>query len=125
MNRSAGGRRKNLVGGDVEGRWRSSTRGTEGACPLRDAGTRERRADAPPQFDKVEQVLDSLVMREALDTLSLAHRQVIGLAHGQDLTQSQIAEKLGLPLGTVKTRMFHAMRALRAAPGERGFHAAA
>ena len=79
----------------------------------------------PPQFDKVEQVLDSLVMREALDTLSVAHRQVIRLAHDQDLTQSQIAEKLGLPLGTVKTRMFHAMRALRAALGERGFHAAA
>jgi RNA polymerase sigma-70 factor (ECF subfamily) len=79
----------------------------------------------PPQFDKVEQVLDSLAMREALDTLSVAHRQVIRLAHDQDLTQSQIAEKLGLPLGTVKTRMFHAVRASRAALDERGFHAAA
>src|ERR1035438_954684 len=69
----------------------------------------------PAQFDKVEQVLDILVMREALDTLSVAHRQVIRLAHDQDLTQSQIAEKLGLPLGTVKTRMFHAVRASRAA----------
>jgi RNA polymerase sigma-70 factor (ECF subfamily) len=78
----------------------------------------------PPQFDKVEQVLDSLIMREALDTLSVAHRQVIRLAHDQDLTQSQIAGRLGLPLGTVKTRMFHAMRALRAALDERGFHAA-
>ena len=78
----------------------------------------------PPLFDKVEQVLDSLIMREALDTLSVAHRQVIRLAHDQDLTQSQIAERLGLPLGTVKTRMFHAMRALRAALDERGFHAA-
>ena len=79
---------------------------------------------APPQFDNVEQVLDSLIMREALDTLSIAHRQVLRLAHDQDLTQSQIAERLGLPLGTVKTRMFHAMRALRAALDERGFHAA-
>ena len=78
----------------------------------------------PPVFDKVEQVLDSLIMREALDTLSVAHRQVIRLAHDQDLTQSQIAEKLSVPLGTVKTRMFHAMRALRTALDERGFHAA-
>ena len=78
----------------------------------------------PPQFDTVEQVLDSLIMREAMDTLSPAHRQVIRMAHDQDLTQSQIAERLGLPLGTVKTRMFHAMRALRAALDERGFHAA-
>jgi RNA polymerase sigma-70 factor, ECF subfamily len=46
------------------------------------------------------------------------------LAHDEDLTQSQIAERLGLPLGTVKTRMFHGMRALRTALAERGVHAA-
>jgi RNA polymerase sigma-70 factor (ECF subfamily) len=63
-------------------------------------------------------------MREALDTLSMAHRQVVRLAYDRDLTQSQIAERLDLPLGTVKTRMFHAMRALRTALDERGFHAA-
>jgi RNA polymerase sigma-70 factor (ECF subfamily) len=79
---------------------------------------------APPQFDNVEQILDSLVTREALDSLSLAHSQVLNLAYDEDLTQSQIAERLGLPLGTVKTRMFHAMRALRNALDERGFHAA-
>jgi RNA polymerase sigma-70 factor, ECF subfamily len=81
-------------------------------------------AYAPPQFDNVEQILDSLIMREALDALSMAHRQVLRLAYDRDLTQSQIAERLGLPLGTVKTRMFHAMRALRAALDERGFHGA-
>ena len=63
-------------------------------------------------------------MREALDNLSAAHRQVLRLAYDRDLTESQIAERLGLPLGTVKTRMFHAMRALRTALDERGFHAA-
>jgi RNA polymerase sigma-70 factor, ECF subfamily len=81
-------------------------------------------AYTPPEFDNVEQILDSLILREALDTLSLAHRQVIRMAHDQGLTQSQIAGRLGLPLGTVKTRMFHAMRALRTALDERGFHAA-
>lgn len=81
-------------------------------------------AYTPPQFDNVEQILDSLIMREALDALSMAHRQVLRLAYDRDLTQSQIAERLGLPLGTVKTRMFHAMRALRTALDERGFHAA-
>ena len=45
----------------------------------------------PPLFDNVEQVLDSLIMRESLDTLSVAHRQVLRLAYDQDLTQSQIA----------------------------------
>ena len=81
-------------------------------------------AYTPPVFDNVDQILDTLIMRDALDTLSVAHRQVIRLAHDQDLTQSQIAERLGLPLGTVKTRMFHAMRALRTALDERGFNAA-
>jgi RNA polymerase sigma-70 factor, ECF subfamily len=81
-------------------------------------------AYTPPVFDNVDQILDTLVMRDALDTLSVAHRQVIRLAHDQDLTQSQIAERLDLPLGTVKTRMFHAMRTLRTALDERGFNAA-
>lgn len=79
---------------------------------------------APPQFDMAEQVLNSLVMREAIAALSPPHRQVIRMAHDQDLTQSQIAERLGLPLGTVKTRMFHAMRALRAALDKTDLHAA-
>jgi RNA polymerase sigma-70 factor, ECF subfamily len=78
----------------------------------------------PPQLDSVDQILDALIVREALDTLSSAHLQVLRLARDEGLTQSQIAERLGLPLGTVKTRMFHGMRALRTALVERGFHAA-
>ena len=34
-------------------------------------------ACTPPQFDNVEQILESLLMREAPDTLSVAHRQVL------------------------------------------------
>ena len=37
--------------------------------------------------------------------------------------QPQIAELLGLPLGTVKTRTYHGIRELRTALIERGFHA--
>jgi DNA-directed RNA polymerase specialized sigma24 family protein len=37
------------------------------------------------------------------------------------LRQSQIAERVGIPLGTVKTRSHHGMRALRTALIERGF----
>jgi RNA polymerase sigma-70 factor, ECF subfamily len=59
----------------------------------------------PPQLDSVDQILDALIVREALETLSSAHLQVLRLAQDEGLTQSQIAERLGLPLGTVKTRM--------------------
>ena len=79
----------------------------------------------PPQLDSVDQILDALIVREALETLSSAHLQVICLAQDEGLTQSQIAERLGLPLGTVKTRIFHALRTLRATLGKRGLYTAA
>jgi RNA polymerase sigma-70 factor, ECF subfamily len=53
-----------------------------------------------------------------------AHREVMTLVPEEDLTQFQIAERRDVPLGTVKTRMFHGMRALRTALAERGFDAA-
>ena len=52
-------------------------------------------------------------MRDALNSLSPAHREVLVLAHYDGLTQAEIAARLGVPLGTVKTRMFHGLRALR------------
>jgi len=52
-------------------------------------------------------------MRSAMATLSAEHRTVIDCAYRLDLSQSQIASRLGLPLGTVKTRTFWALAALR------------
>ena len=49
----------------------------------------------------------------AVQTLSVEHRQVIELAYYQGLSQSEIAETLGWPLGTVKTRLRAAMEQLR------------
>jgi RNA polymerase sigma-70 factor (ECF subfamily) len=61
-------------------------------------------------------------MRQALDTLPEAQRDVLRLAL-DGFTQSQIALRMGLPLGTVKTRTFHGMKALRTVLAERGIHA--
>ena len=77
----------------------------------------------PPQADSVDRILESIIVHEGLDALSPAHREVLRLVHEEGLTQLQIAERLGLPLGTVKTRLFHGLRALRAALIERGFDA--
>ena len=49
----------------------------------------------------------------AVQALSSEHRQVIELAYYQGLSQSEIAEVLGWPLGTVKTRLRAAMELLR------------
>jgi RNA polymerase sigma-70 factor (ECF subfamily) len=60
-------------------------------------------------------------VRDAMTTLSPAHRQVLELVYDEDLKLAQIAERLDVPLGTVKTRAHHALRALRAVLEERGW----
>jgi RNA polymerase sigma factor (sigma-70 family) len=56
-------------------------------------------------------------VRAALDDLPVEQRQVIELLYFGGLTQSQVAERTGLPLGTVKSRVLLAMRRMRAALG--------
>ena len=63
--------------------------------------------------DPAGDVVDGVVVRRALDALSPAHRQVIELSYGGGLTQVEIARRVGVPLGTVKTRTYHALRALK------------
>ncbi|MGW2964917.1 RNA polymerase sigma factor [Streptomyces sp. NPDC001220] len=56
-----------------------------------------------------EAALDRLLLAEELSRLPVAQRHVINLAYYADLTQTQIAELTGWPLGTVKS---HARRGL-------------
>ena len=82
-------------------------------------------ADTPETEDNVGgAAFDELVLRldvgEALDTLTPAHREVLELQYHGDLTQAQVAERLGIPLGTVKTRTLYALRSLSTELKERG-----
>lgn len=56
-------------------------------------------------------------VRAALDQLPAEQRHVIELMYFDGLTQSRIAEKLDIPLGTVKSRTLLGMRRLRTALG--------
>ena len=78
---------------------------------------KEAAQDPEAEFD---QVLLQLAIREALDTLTDAHRQVLELSYQSDLTQAAIAERLGISLGTVKSRTYHALRAFQRAVEEKG-----
>ncbi len=53
-------------------------------------------------------------VHRAMDALTSAQREVIELAFFRGYSQSQIADRLGQPLGTVKTRIRTAMQKLRA-----------
>ena len=52
-------------------------------------------------------------VRRAIETLSPDQRKVVEMAYFGGFTQARIAEDLGIPLGTVKTRTLAAMRKLR------------
>lgn len=52
-------------------------------------------------------------VHDALDTLSTEQQQVVRLAYFEGLTHSEIAARLGIPLGTVKTRLRLALDRMR------------
>lgn len=67
-----------------------------------------------PADDDAGAVADRLLVAHALDQLPERPRRVVELAFYSDLSQSEIAEQLDLPLGTVKSDMRRALLRLRA-----------
>jgi RNA polymerase sigma-70 factor (ECF subfamily) len=90
---------------------------------LRSAGGRERNAlefeetDHPALYTNMEQDLlqsdQTRRVRAAMEKLSANQRQVIELAYFEGLSQTEMAERMGQPLGTVKTWVRTALKHLR------------
>jgi RNA polymerase sigma-70 factor (ECF subfamily) len=84
----------------------------------RRSAARPRLSDADAdELAELDESLEQAALRwqvgAALATLSPEHRAVIRLAHYESLSLREIAEALGLPLGTVKSRTYYALRHLR------------
>ncbi|PXY28182.1 sigma-70 family RNA polymerase sigma factor [Prauserella muralis] len=67
----------------------------------------------PVQTDHADHVVDSLVVFDALARLSPEHRDVLTEIYFHGRTVSEAARTLGVPPGTVKSRSYYALRALR------------
>jgi RNA polymerase sigma-70 factor (ECF subfamily) len=90
---------------------------------LRSAGGRERNAvefeetERPALYcDMEKDILTSdkaRVVKSAIEKLSPNQRQVIELAYFEGLSQTEMAERMGQPLGTVKTWVRAALKNLR------------
>ena len=103
--------------------WLVTLTRSRGIDRLRQLGARQRLA-VSAEHDRSEEASDALsdtikvaqkeIVKSALAQLPEEQRNTLVLAYFEGLTQSEIASRLGAPLGTVKTRMRSGLIKLRA-----------
>jgi RNA polymerase sigma-70 factor (ECF subfamily) len=71
--------------------------------------------------DDIEQVLVTWQMEEALQKLSDEHRDALVEVHYKARPYHEVARELGVPVGTVKSRVYYALKAMRLALEELGW----
>ena len=74
----------------------------------------------PVPDDDIDRALDTWLVAEALASLSEKHREVLLLTFYRQRSVAETAAVLGVPEGTVKSRAYYALRALKVALAERG-----
>ena len=73
-----------------------------------------------PAPDEIDQALVAWQVADAMESLSAEHRAVVLETYYRGSTVAQASATLGIPAGTVKSRSYYALRALRLALTERG-----
>lgn len=74
----------------------------------------------PSTADDTDRVLRLMTVTDALRTLSQSHREILVETYFRGRTVPEAAEVLDLPLGTAKSRVYYALRALRTALQQKG-----
>lgn len=75
----------------------------------------------PPAGDLADRVVEEAMVSVALESLSDDHRRVLLHAVWLDQPVARISEDLGIPPGTVKSRVHYGLKALRLALEEMGY----
>jgi RNA polymerase sigma-70 factor (ECF subfamily) len=96
---------RNIVKDQIRARNARPTEVSEGPVEVAVAG------------DHAEHVVNSMVVVDALSRLSTEHREVLEQIYLLGSTVAEAAKALGIPPGTVKSRSYYALRALRETHG--------
>ncbi|CAL9429279.1 ECF RNA polymerase sigma factor SigL [Streptomyces sp. enrichment culture] len=76
-----------------------------------------------PAEDEIDKALWLMTLSDALDDLTPAHREVLIETYFKGRTVNEAAKTLGIPSGTVRSRVFYALRSMKLALEERGVSA--
>ncbi len=79
----------------------------------RDESLKDEHADLPDPAEPIENVVTAVDVRAALGKLIPVHRQVIVEVYLRDRSVAEVADMLGIPEGTVKSRAYYGLRRLR------------
>lgn len=90
--------------------------------PAADETLQRSADDAATSEDRLEQALLAWQIEEALRRLGEDHRRAVLETYFRRRPYAEVAEELGVPEGTVKSRVYYALRALRLTLEEMGWH---
>jgi RNA polymerase sigma-70 factor (ECF subfamily) len=77
--------------------------------------------DVEPSVEPIEETLLAWQLEEAMRRIGDQHRRILVETYYRGRPYAEVATELGIPVGTVKSRVYYALRALRIALEEIGY----